>query len=62
MGGIIMFKYKPLDQQVVELRKKNAQLNAENEKLKSDLDYVAMMADIDLDEGSDDEKEVVDNG
>lgn len=57
-----MFKYKPLDQQVVELRKKNAQLNAENEKLKSDLDYVAMMADIDLDEGSDDEKEVVDNG
>ena len=49
-----MFKYIPLEQQAVEAQKKNGQLAAENEKLKSDIDYLAMMTDVDLD---DDEEE-----
>ncbi len=54
-----MFKYIPVEQQTLEARKENARLKAENEKMKSDIDYIAMRSDIDLeDEG----EEASDNG
>jgi hypothetical protein len=56
-----MFKYITVKEQVLTERKKNAQLAAENVKLKSDLDYVAMMCDIDLDTETN-EQEAEDNG
>ncbi len=44
-----MFKYKTVKEQMLEERKKNAQLSAENIKIRSDVDFVAMMCDIELD-------------
>ena len=47
-----MFKYIPIEQQAVEVRKESAKLKADNAKMKSDIDYMAMISDIDLeDEG-----------
>lgn len=52
-----MFKYIPLENQIAIERANNAKLKAENIKLKGDLDYIAMMTDVDLDN-----EEVLDNG
>ena len=52
-----MFEYKSLQKQQMLLRKENKALIAEKEKLKADLDYIAMMTDIELEtEVSDDEQ------
>ena len=52
-----MFKYISLEEQANMLRSENARLKAENIKLASYVDYLAMMTDIDLDN-----EEVLDNG
>lgn len=44
-----MLKYTSLKQQVMEERKKNAMLRAQTDKNASDIDYIAMMSDIELD-------------
>ena len=41
-----MFKYKSLEQQLIDERKKNAVLKAQAEKNAADIDYIAMMSDI----------------
>ena len=48
-----MFIYKPLKNQIMEERKKNARLTAELLKKSADIDYIAMMCDIDLEESED---------
>ena len=45
-----MFGYIPLEKQIVPERQENARLKAENIKLKGDLDYIAMMTDVELDD------------
>ncbi|MBQ2828521.1 MAG: hypothetical protein IJF20_04670 [Clostridia bacterium] len=48
-----MIKVKSVLQQLIEERKKNAVLSVRIEKLMSDVDYVAMMCDISLEEEED---------
>lgn len=48
-----MFKYKPLKNQILEERKKTARLSAEIMKKSADIDYIAMMCDIELEESED---------
>ncbi len=43
-----MFKYKSVSQQTVEERRKNEQLQAHSLKQRSDIDYIAMMNDVEL--------------
>lgn len=54
-----MFKYIPIEKQLVEEKNKNAQLKAENAVLSANVDYLAMMCDVELDdtdeEGEDDD-------
>ncbi len=45
-----MIKVKSVLHQLIEERKKNAVLSVRLEKLLSDMDYVAMMCDISLEE------------
>ena len=47
---IFMIKVKTVLQQLIDERKKNALLSAKLERLTSDLDYVAMMCDVELEE------------
>ena len=44
-----MFRYIPLKEQVMEERRKNAALKALLDKNASDIDYIAMMCDVELD-------------
>lgn len=48
-----MIKVKTALQQIIDERKKTAVLLLRLEKLLSDMDYVAMMCDIELEEGED---------
>lgn len=43
-----MFKHKSLDQQLIDERKKNVMLKEQVDKNASDIDYIAMMSDIEL--------------
>ena len=52
-----MFRYIPLKEQVMEERRQNAALKALSDKNTSDIDYIAMMSDIELDSGENDETE-----
>ena len=44
-----MFRYIPLKEQVMEERRKNAALKTLLDKNSSDIDYIAMMCDVELD-------------
>ena len=44
-----MFRYIPLKEQVMEERRKNAALKTLLDKNTSDIDYIAMMCDVELD-------------
>lgn len=55
-----MLKFKSLQKALVEERRKNEQLQAELLKAKSDIDYIAMMNDVEL-EIQQEETEVNDN-
>ncbi len=48
-----MIKVKTVLQQIIDERKKNTALLLRLEKLLSDMDYVAMMCDIELEEDED---------
>lgn len=56
-----MFRYIPLKEQVMEERRKNAALKALSDKNTSDIDYIAMMCDVELDSGETDETEAEGN-
>ena len=46
-----MFRFISLQQQLIDERKKNAVLKAQTEKNAADIDYIAMMSDVELDAG-----------
>jgi hypothetical protein len=48
-----MFKYISVEEQLIKEKKKNAQLRAENAELAANVDYLAMMCDVELDEDKD---------
>lgn len=56
-----MFKYKSLNQQLIDERKKNVTLKEQMDKNASDIDYIAMMSDIELDSGETEETEAENN-
>ena len=56
-----MFKYTSLKEQLIEERSKNAALKTQTDKNASDIDYIAMMSDIELDSGETDETEEDEN-
>lgn len=43
-----MFKYKSVTQQLVEERKKNEALRANQQHSDADIEYIAMMCDVEL--------------
>ena len=43
-----MFRYKSIKEQLLEERRKAEALKAQNIKQKSDIDYLAMMTDVEL--------------
>ena len=45
-----MFKYKGVNEQLLEERKKNASLQAKLNKANADIEYLAMMTDIELED------------
>jgi hypothetical protein len=53
-----MFRYKSIHEQLFEERRKNAKLQSQVEKANADLEYIAMMTDVDIEE---DETEVTDD-
>lgn len=53
-------RYISIRQQLIEERRKNAALRAQTKQNSADIDYIAMVADIDL-ENDEDNKEVSDN-
>ena len=61
-----MFKYKTVQMRLIEEEQKNADLtaqlieaNARQAKTDADLEYVAMMTDVDLEEGDDEDEQEV---
>ena len=52
-----MFKFKTISEQLIEERKKNRILAVKLEKLLSDMDYIAMMCDVELEEENEDAEE-----
>lgn len=55
-----MFGFKGIREQMIEERRKNAQLKAEFEKINADVIYIAMMSDVELE--TEEETEVKNNG
>ena len=45
-----MFGFKPITQQIIDARNENAKLRQQVAKQEADLDFVAMMADVDIPE------------
>lgn len=50
-----MFKFKTISEQLIEERKKNQVLSVKIEKILSDMDYIAMMCDVELEEENDEQ-------
>lgn len=55
-----MFGFKGIREQMIEERRKNAQLRAQYEKINADVIYIAMMSDVELE--TEEETEVKNNG
>lgn len=51
-----MFLYKATRELLIQERGKNAQLRAVLEKTNADVEYIAMMADVELEEEPEDEE------
>lgn len=45
-----MFKFKDVKTQLMEEKKKNAELQAKLNKTNADVEYIAMMTDVELEE------------
>lgn len=52
-----MFDYKNMRKQLIEERRKNAELAQQLSKTRSDIDYLSMMTDIDMEQDSEEEME-----
>lgn len=55
-----MFRFVGTREQLIRERQKNAALEAQIAKANSDIEYLAMMTDIEMEQ--EDEQEVIDNG
>lgn len=55
-----MFSFKGIREQMIEERRKNAQLRVQFEKINADVIYIAMMSDVELE--TEEETEVKNNG
>ena len=53
-----MFMYKGTRELLIEVMRENEDLKAQSIKNKADMEYMAMMSDIDLEEGEEDEQEI----
>ncbi len=53
-----MFGYKDTKRQLMEEKKKNAELQAKLEKTNADVEYIAMMTDVELDEETEENENV----
>lgn len=53
-----MFKFKDVKTQLIEEKKKNAELQAKLAKTNADVEYIAMMTDVELEEETENENEV----
>lgn len=53
-----MFKFKDVKTQLLEEKKKNAELQAKLAKTNADVEYIAMMTDVELEEETENENEV----
>lgn len=53
-----MFKCKDIKKQLLEEKKKNAALQAKLAKTNADVEYIAMMTDVELEEEIENENEV----
>ena len=53
-----MFKFKDVKTQLLEEKKKNAELQAKLAKTNADIEYIAMMTDVELEEETENENEV----
>lgn len=53
-----MFGYLSLGQQLIEERKKNALLKEQADQNTANIDYIAMMSDIELDMGETEDDEI----
>ena len=53
-----MFRYTSLKEQILLERQKNVVLKAQSDKNASDIDYIAMMSDIELDAGETEEDQI----
>lgn len=53
-----MFKYTSLKEQIIGERQQNALLKEQTEKNAADIDYLAMMSDIELDTGETEDDEI----
>lgn len=56
-----MFGMKTIQQQALDLRRENVKLRIELDKTTADVDYIAMMSDIELDNSENDETEEYDD-
>lgn len=54
-----MFAYKSIREQLLDERKKNAELQAALTKANADIEYIAMMTDVDIET---DDQEVLEDG
>ena len=52
-----MFAMKTVREQALDLRRENVRLITELEKTNADVEYIAMMTDVELDTGSDETEE-----
>jgi hypothetical protein len=60
MGGmLIMFKHKNIQEQIVDERNKNEAMLSQILEILADMEYIAMMTDVDLEEGDDEDEQEV---
>ena len=52
-----MFEYKNIYKQLIEKKKKNAELEAKLNKTNADVEYIAMMTDVELETESEENVE-----
>ena len=52
-----MFAMKTIKEQTLDLRRENVRLKAELEKTTADVEYIAMMTDVELDTDNDETEE-----
>ena len=53
-----MFEMKSIQQQALDLRRENVKLRIELDKTTADVEYIAMMTDVELDTDNDETEEI----